>query len=240
MDKKRAIIGALTIVMMIGLVGCGKKTETTDEGTSSNASKQTTSSPNINYNMTSGDVILTTQDKKDLMDAYEFAKTDGYIANNLIREYMGDDKVASFANVATTYVDIIYDVNAVTLENDIGNYRELMDKIISDNCIAGTDGENFADRWIQGVIDSGAVITSSFTTGKDYVYADDTEIYVRGILTLKVESAKDISKLYDLLPVDVEVGREYNFVYDIGFLSQDGNPGGDNGKIDYILALATF
>ena len=241
MKRTRILAIAVTVVMAIGLIGCGKKTEDTASN-NGNGNKKNTSqgAPNINYNMEDGNVTLTTQDKKDLMEAFEFAKTDGYIANDVIRDYMGDDKVASFANVATTYVDIIYDVNAVTLENDIGNYREILDKIISDNCVVGTGEESFADRWVQGVIDSGAVITSSFTTGKDYVYADDTEIYVRGILTLKVESAKDISKLHELLPVDVEVGREYNFVYDIGFLSKEGNSKDENGKIDYILALATF
>ena len=111
-----------------------------------------------------------------------------------------------------------------------------MDKVFSDNCIVGTDGNTFKEEWTQAVIDSGVIMDARFSTGKGYVYADDKEVYVRGILNLKVESAKDITKIQKYLPADVEVGQEYNFVYDIGFVALGDIPL-DNGKIDYILAL---
>ncbi len=222
------------------LTGCGKKgTENVSEDTARPKANTANNQTVVNYNMNTDSKELTDQDKNNIMDSYEFAKTEGYIDNATIRSYMGDDTIASFANLATTYVDIIYDVNAITIENDRESYDSLMNKIVSDTCIVGEDGDTFATQWAQAVVDSGAVINANFSTGKEYVYADDTEIYVRGILELTVESAKDISKLNGLMPVDIEIGRNYKFVYDVGFLTSTEDDV-NNGKIDYILALATY
>ena len=241
----KIIKGLLIGVLTVSLVGCGSKTaETAVSNDTTSPSSAAVQKSNINYSLNTKSVELTDEDKVNIMEAYDFAKTDGYISNEELRGYIGDDLIASFANLATTYVDVIYDVNAVNIENDRESYNELMNKMLSDNCIVGTAGASFKDAWTTAVLESGAVMTASFTTGKNYVYADDTEIYVRGILNLKVESAKDLAKLQAMLPVDVEIGKEYNFVYDIGFVAM-GDEGTeevpeDNGKIDYILALATF
>ena len=248
--KKKSII-ILTLAVLV-ISGCGKTTDThTDSTVAVQEEKNTQATENTsttNYKIiTSETKTLTDNEKNDIMQAYPFAKTEGYISNEEIRNYMGDDTVASFANIATVNISRLYNINAVSIKENEDGYRELFSSIVSSDCIYGTDGGSYSDEWLDAVLESDSSISATFATGKEYVYADDTELYVRGILNLKVESSKDIEKIQKFLPVDVEIGTEYNFVMDIGFLAlgensdeNSCNTADENGKISYILALAVY
>ena len=284
--KKKSLI--CTLAALLFVTGCGmnttKETSARDmrevydelaaetqetEQQSEEASEQTSS---VNYSIvTSNGNELSDDEKADLMSSYEFAKSEGYVSNAQIREYMGDDIVASFANIAISNISRIYNISAKEISENRESISGKFNDIISSTCVYGTEEELFSDAWLKAVEESGADISASFSSGRDFVYADDTEIYVRGVLTLKVNSAKDLSKLQPLLPTDVEIGKQYNFVYDVGFLTISGDEdsetkaeeaaeteetenaeevtdrlekkqksASDNGKIDYILALAVY
>lgn len=243
MKKYMSVI--LAVSLAFSLIACGKDDHVSKSEIPGKENKALEVSPErivVNYSLNTSAKELSDEEKANIMNEYEFAKTDDYISNSELRNHLGDDLITSFSNLATTYVDKIYDVNAINISANQEAYVSAMDKVLSDNCIVGTTGENFKNEWAQAVIDSGVVMSADFSTGKDYVYADDNEIYVRGILNLKIESAEDISKIQNLLPIDVEVGKEYNFLYDIGFVALGSDESEsvpvDNGKIDYILALA--
>ncbi len=250
--KKRIICILFSIMMVSLLVSCGKSKvvekagydNTKNAGKVANASNVNDQKIDVNYDFNSSRKILTEEEKANLMEVYGYAKTDEYISNSELRSRLGDDLISSFSTLATTYVDKIYDVNAISIAANEEAYMSEIDKFISDNCIVGTGGDTFKKEWIQAVKDSGVVMDASFSSGKGYVYADDKEVYVRGILNLKVEAAEDISKIQKYLPVDVKVGQEYNFVYDIGFVALGEDESKeipvDNGKIDYILALGAY
>lgn len=241
--KAKILTCVLTILMFISVVACGKGAPKEAEN-QENTSVSSAQKSQVNYAMITDKIDLTDEEKFNIMNSYAFAKTTGYISNEELRDYMGDDLIASFANLASNYVSIIYDVDAIRVENEKDSYLGVMDQIVSDNCRVREQGNAFSEEWTKAVIDSGVSMTANFTTCKEMVYADDSEIYVRGILNLKIESARDLSKIRELLPVDVEVGQEYNFVYDIGFIAEENTESEDvlpeNGKIDYILALASI
>lgn len=243
---KKIVSIFFSLLMASLIVSCGSKGIEIENANVKNAGKMAAENSkdqkmDVNYNLNSCRKMLTDNEKVNIMDAYGFEKTDDYISNSDLRDRLGDDLITSFSNLATTYVDKIYDVNAISVAANKEEYLSEMDKVFSDNCIVGTDGNTFKEEWTQAVIDSGVIMDARFSTGKGYVYADDKEVYVRGILNLKVESAEDITKIQKYLPADVEIGQEYNFVYDIGFVALGEEESEDipldNGKIDYILAL---
>lgn len=251
MVKKKIVSIFFSLLMASLIVSCGNKGIEIENANTNvkNAGKMAAGNSkdqkiDVNYNLNSCRKMLTDDEKVNIMEAYEFEKTDDFISNSDLRNQLGDDLITSFSNLATTYVDKIYDVNAISVVANKEEYMSEMDKVFSDNCIVGTDGNTFKEEWTQAVIDSGVIMDARFSTGKGYVYADDKEVYVRGILNLKVESAEDITKIQKYLPADVEVGQEYNFVYDIGFVAlgeeEDEDIPLDNGKIDYILALGAY
>ena len=71
------------------------------------------------------------------------------------------------------------------------------------------------------VIESEASLTGTFKTTKDMVFYDDDELYVRGLLTLKVNACSDTETLSKMLPVNVMVGGTYSFIYDVAMEMSD-------------------
>ena len=219
---KKIITLVLTLACAVMFCACGKSTESaqktnenTPQSTSTVAAQQATVQ---NYNLvTTSNKELSDAEKIAAMTEYSYAKTENYIPNSYLKEYVGKDTVATFANVVTSNITDIYSVNARTIRQDADAYKLMLGHFISDDMVDGIGGERFVDAWTEAVLESDAVTDAYFTTGEDFVYADGDEIYVRGILTFKVISATDLEKLNKMLPVDVEIGAVYNFVYDIGF-----------------------
>ncbi len=214
--RKRAAFIAVLLSTAFVMSACGKEETTPQVQTQAPIQQKAEENPNYNL-LTSSEVELTDEDKVNLMSGYHFAKTEGYISNETLKEYIGGDEIASFANLATTYVSTIYNVDGREVKENEDIYKDKLNQFISSDCVYSTTDESFVDRWTRALSESGAVFSSTFTTGEDYVYADDAEVYVRGILKIKVESAKDMTKINELLPIDMKVGETHNIVYDIGF-----------------------
>ena len=229
MNKRAMLIAPLCAAMLLS--ACGKEA-VPETAPVQQAPVQTRVEENPNYNLlSSSEVELSDQDKINLMSGYHYAKTEGYISNEMLKEYIGKDEIASFANLATTYVSAIYNVNGREVGQFEDAYKDKLNQFISSDCAFATTDESFVDKWARALTESEAVFTSTFTTGEDFVYADDTEVYVRGILRMKVESAKDMDKINELLPIDMKVGETHNIVYDIGFTTS-----GDDAEVVEVSA----
>ncbi len=220
--KKRYVYTALICLTSI-LCACGKDEVTQEGQTDGAATQQQETEYGDDAFVMSGEFNEEYNDEETLLllNAYTFAKTeDGFINNDDLEAQIGPDALATHANAMATEMNMLYTINATELRADSGKYRYRLNQFISSNCVT-PDGKPFVDTWVDTIIDTNASLTGTFKTTKDMVFFDNDELYVRGMLTLKVNACSDTAALSQMLPVNVQVGGTYSFIYDVAMEMTD-------------------
>lgn len=206
--------------MAILLTGCSKKTVINDRIQPVKPTETTQQvADDIKYDVdeTVSSREYSSDEIYSILKSYRYGTSDDYINNKDLCSIVDPDLLSSEAIMVKDAMERLYNINSVSVSNDTTGYMAELYKDVSKSCVV--DGEDFIASWLQAVKDSDAGMSATFTTNGDQVFYDNGELCVRGMLTLKVNAAADTDQINKMLPTDVKVGNIYNFVYDIGIVT---------------------
>lgn len=156
-----------------------------------------------------------------LLFAYPFQKTNAYIMNKKFVSLYPDEKLAALQDRATSIIDSLFSING---KDVAGNYEKYEDEVSTycsvDNLYSNEIGiqlntTEYVSDYLKLISDAGLQMDFDIQTDRCLVW-EDNAYYVRCFCDFTVYSLDGSVDTTSFFPVQLEEGKSYQAVLDIG------------------------
>lgn len=202
--------------------------------------ERTERSENVNNTGKPNYISETAFDGSEEIDErlFEYAfptDSEGYVSNKDLYEQLGDYKMGLISDRANEIGTNFYSFDYRKVRTDYDTYFNNISSMFRDVVYDDDADQNVVlSEIIADFSDAELQMTADFKTSKFMIYQNGMSTYVRGILTVYVWSCKDIDKVSTYFPMQLKVGEDNTFVYEIELLnSMDSHLAKDMQIFDY-------
>lgn len=165
-----------------------------------------------------------------------FQKSDNYVRNKDLMNYLDRESVESMEGQIAAMVKELFGTSGTVLVKQYDEYAEHFQAFFSEDVyIDETDRdipiEQLLAEYMKDISDAGWEADVTFDTDKSLLFSDLC-YYLRGLVTVTVYGYTGETDLSYLLPIkDLERGKTYQFIMDVGFTYSNQGRDSDNLKI---------